>query len=106
MTRVAQQLEAESAAHLAFYAGDVWTEAAYYGDEEAMQTELQAAVLSLENNLSALNLNLSPNETEFLSANAKRLTDHTQILTLSMNDTSVQSKNGYHSILRTSCQQL
>lgn len=96
MNRVARTLEKDSAARFALYADDivVWTEAADYDNKDLMQTELQAAVFSLETSLSNFNLSLSPNKTEFLSIDGKRATNPTQVLRLQIGNASIDSKNG------------
>lgn len=73
INRVACKLEEVSATRFAFYADDivVWTEAADYDNKDLMQTNVQAAVFSLETSLLNFNLNLSLNKIEFLSIDGK-----------------------------------
>lgn len=59
-----------------------------------MQTELQAAVLSLEHTLSKFRLQLSPTKTELLSVDGKRGTNKEQIISLQVGDTLLESHNG------------
>ncbi|KAL3172592.1 hypothetical protein MRX96_043120 [Rhipicephalus microplus] len=53
MSGVAENPERDTTARFAIYAVDItiWTEAVDYSDKESMQTELQAALLSLESTL-------------------------------------------------------
>ncbi|KAH6935789.1 hypothetical protein HPB50_010056 [Hyalomma asiaticum] len=101
MTRVAEKLERETTARFTIYAHDItiWTEAADYPDECSMQTELQAAILSLSDTLDNLGLQLSPEKTESLSVDGKRSTNPSKQITLHIGDTDITSSNGHIRIL-------
>ncbi|XP_077534431.1 uncharacterized protein LOC144146350 [Haemaphysalis longicornis] len=84
MNRVARTLEQDTAARFAFYADDVviWTEASDFPSKEPMQSELQAAIFSLENSLSRFQLQLSTAKTQLLSVDGKRATNKDQTISL------------------------
>lgn len=96
MNRVARTLEQDTAARFAFYADDivVWTEAKDYPSKDPMQTELQAAVFSLERSLSQFQLQLSPTKTELLSVDGKNSTNSDQVISIEIGDTQLDSHNG------------
>lgn len=75
MLTLAQALERHTVVRYTIYADDVtlWTEAHdHAGDINSMQTELQAALLTVTATLPHLGLSLSPGKTELLCINGRR----------------------------------
>lgn len=101
MTRVAESLERDTSARFTIYADDItiWTEAADYSDMQSMQTELQAAILSLSNTLDNLGLQLSPEKTELISVDGKKATNVNKQITLHIGKSDITSTNGQIRIL-------
>ncbi|XP_040071997.1 uncharacterized protein LOC120844329 [Ixodes scapularis] len=101
MARVADALERDTTARFTIYADDItiWTEASDHLDEQQMQTELQAAVLSLEKTLDELGLQLSPAKTELISIDGKRVTNPRKQITLVLGSAPITSANGHIRIL-------
>lgn len=91
MARVARNLERDSAARFTIYADDVtiWTESADFLCPEDMQSELQAAVNSLECSLATLGLELAPEKTEFLPVFGHKPPPHYNPLTLLLTGTPI-----------------
>lgn len=103
MLTVARELETSTSARYTIYADDItiWTEAQDYGGNiEHMTTELQAALIALEDTLPKLGLTLAPEKTQLLCVNGRRsvlLPQQAIVLTLGQHE--LRATHGHVKIL-------